>query len=144
VDLKRRARDYLAHLPPAISGCRGHDTTFMAACWLVRFGLGDRDAMVLLREFNQRCLPPWTEKELAHKLADARKIVGPTLPHPLGTAPAVRETWSLEPYHRWLAHLPNPKPTPASPLSEAPHINPMASAQESRSAFNLNHQPDLL
>ena len=92
MDLKRRARDYLAHLPPAVSGSGGHNATFLAACWLVRFGLGDRDAMALLREFNQRCLPPWTEKELAHKLADARKIVGPTLPHPVGSAPAINST----------------------------------------------------
>ncbi len=144
MDLKRRARDYLAQLPPAVSGCRGHDTTFMAACWLVRFGLGDADAMALLRDFNERCQPPWTEKELAHKLDDARKIVGPTLPRPLGAAPAVRETWSLEPFHRWLAHL---MPTPATSefLSSKPAgLESVASASDSGPATNPNHQPHLL
>lgn len=145
MDLKRRARDYLAQLPPAVSGCRGHDTTFMAACWLVRFGLGDRDAMALLREFNERCQPPWTDKELAHKLTDARKIVGPTLPRPAGTAPAIREDWSLEPYRtRWLAHVLAPPPASLSPSSEPPYPNCLASPQESGAASNPNHQPDLL
>lgn len=143
MDVKRRARDYLAQLPPAISGCRGHDTTFMAACWLVRFGLGNRDAMTLLREFNERCQPPWTEKELSHKLDDARKIVGPTLPHPVGTAPAIREDWSLEPYHRWLAHLLTTPASLGTPSETAP-ADSLASASESVSTSNPNHQPDLL
>ena len=145
MDLKRRARDYLAQLPPAVSGCRGHDTTFMAACWLVRFGLGDRDAMALLREFNERCQPPWTEKELAHKLEDARKTVGPTLPRAVGVAPAIREDWSLEPYRtRWLAHLPRPTQTSASPSPELPSPDFLASTQESGVASTPNHQPDLI
>src|ERR1700686_168491 len=70
-----RARAYLAKLPPAISGSGGHSATFRAACECVRFGLADLDAMACLREFNQRCRPLWTEKELAHKLADARRVV---------------------------------------------------------------------
>ena len=145
MDLKRRARDYLAQLPPAVSGCRGHDTTFTAACWLVRFGLRDRDAMALLREFNERCQPAWTENELVHKLTDARRIVGPTLPRAVGTAPAIREDWSLEPYRtRWLAHLLTSPPTSVSPSSEPPYPDCLASAQEAGAASNPNHQPDLL
>jgi hypothetical protein len=35
------------------------------------FALDDADALVLLREFNQRCLPPWTESELIHKIKSA-------------------------------------------------------------------------
>ena len=67
-----RARRYLLTLPPAVSGQRGHDTTFHAACVLVKgFGLDRETALGLLREFNQRCRPPWSEKELRHKVEDA-------------------------------------------------------------------------
>jgi hypothetical protein len=73
-----RARTALAHLPPAIAGSDGSGATFRAACLLVRFGLGDGDAMSLLREWNgTHCQPPWSERELAHKLSDARKVAVP-------------------------------------------------------------------
>jgi hypothetical protein len=101
--------------------------------------------MALLREFNERCQPPWTDKELAHKLTDARKVVGPTLPRPAGTASAIREDWSLEPYRtRWLAHLLTFPPTSVSPSSEAPHPDCLASAQQSGATSDPNHQPDLI
>lgn len=68
-----RARKYLESMPPAISGQRGHDQTFSAACALVHgFGLHDGDAFVLLSEYNQRCVPPWTERELNHKISSAK------------------------------------------------------------------------
>ena len=138
-----RARAYLAQLPPAISGQGGHNATFRAACWVVRFGLGDGDAMILLREFNQRCQPPWTEKELAHKLRDARKVVRPTLT-PLGSAtPAVRETWSLERY-RGRGTAFRPATTATTALSSAsPDTQPVACASGPGPATN-HHQPNLL
>lgn len=72
-----RAAKYLAKIPPAISGQRGHDRTFQAACVLVLgFGLSQQDALALLSEWNQGCEPPWTQKELEHKVSDADKIVG--------------------------------------------------------------------
>jgi putative DNA primase/helicase len=74
-DAMDRARRYLDKLPPAISGQGGHDATFHAACELFRFGLGDADAMALLREYNARCVPPWSDAELAHKMDDARAKV---------------------------------------------------------------------
>src|SRR6476469_5594880 len=71
------ARAHLAKLPPAISGAGGHPATFRAACWLIRFGLSDTDALDLLREWNRtHCQPPWTEKELKHKISDARRRAG--------------------------------------------------------------------
>ncbi len=69
------ARSYIEKLPPAISGQRGHDATFHAACTCFRFGLTDDQAWELLAEFNQRCQPPWSESELRHKLTDARTRV---------------------------------------------------------------------
>ena len=67
-----RARRYVAKCLPAISGQSGHNATFYVAAVLVHgFALGEADALVLLREFNQRCLPPWSEGELIHKIKSA-------------------------------------------------------------------------
>jgi hypothetical protein len=66
-----RARTYIAKMPGAISGAAGHDATFAVACKLVGFGLSPDEAWLLLLEYNQRCVPPWSEGELQHKLDDA-------------------------------------------------------------------------
>ncbi|HEV7924504.1 MAG TPA: hypothetical protein VGR14_04070 [Verrucomicrobiae bacterium] len=89
------ARAYLSKLPPAISGAGGHDATFRAACSLIRFGLADGDAMALLRQWNgTHCQPPWTEKELIHKLRDARRLAGRKA-RTITTKPAVRVVWKI-------------------------------------------------
>lgn len=67
---------YLAKLPPAVSGSGGHSATLRAACECVRFGLTDSEAMQALAEYNRRCSPPWSERELAHKVTSARKLAG--------------------------------------------------------------------
>ena len=68
-----RARAYLSKVPPAISGQRGHTQTFAAACAIVHgFALPEGEALKLLREYNNRCRPLWTEKELRHKIKSAR------------------------------------------------------------------------
>ena len=67
-----RARRYIAKCLPALSGQHGHDATFYVACVLVHgFALGEADALLLMREFNQRCSPPWSEAELIHKIKSA-------------------------------------------------------------------------
>jgi hypothetical protein len=72
LDVVERARKYLAKVPPAISGQGGHNQTIYAAGKLIRgFGLERAQAHGLLREWNQSCQPPWSEKELAHKIDDA-------------------------------------------------------------------------
>jgi hypothetical protein len=72
-----RARQYVARIPGAISGSGGHDATFHTVCVLVLgFGLSVDDAFPLLAEWNQTCAPPWSERELRHKLADADKQPG--------------------------------------------------------------------
>lgn len=72
-----RARKYVAKLPPAISGSNGHGATFHAACVLVLgFGLPETEALEILRDFNQRCQPQWSEKELLHKVQSAGKQSG--------------------------------------------------------------------
>ena len=79
LDLIERARRYLAKMPPAITGQHGHDQTFAVACTLVQgFGLSVDAAAPLFADYNARCSPPWSEHDLAHKLADADRAAPPT------------------------------------------------------------------
>jgi hypothetical protein len=66
-----QARNLVATLPAAGAGRRGHDATFKVAPTLVQLRLSEADAMPILREYSARCLPPWSEKELEHKLKSA-------------------------------------------------------------------------
>ena len=67
-----RAALWLAKVPPAVSGQNGHSTTYTAAVGLIHgFQLGYGDAMTLLSEWNLSCQPPWSDKDLAHKLREA-------------------------------------------------------------------------
>lgn len=72
-ELERRAVAYLAAMPPAISGQRGHDACYAAATAVVHgFGIPpDRAFELLLEHYNPGCEPPWSEKELRHKVEDA-------------------------------------------------------------------------
>jgi hypothetical protein len=73
-----RARKYIAKTEPAISGQNGSGAAFNVACKLVLgFGLSRDTALVLYREWNQTCKPPWSERELVHKIDDAAKQAGP-------------------------------------------------------------------
>lgn len=71
-----RAAAYLTKCDPAISGQRGHDKAFKAACKVgPGFDLPPEIALRLLREvFNPRCQPPWSEAELVHKVEDSYKV----------------------------------------------------------------------
>ncbi len=74
----RRARGYLACIEGAISGQGGHARTFRVACKLTHlpprgFGLTIAQAWPLFLEWNEQCEPPWSERELLHKLEDAMK-----------------------------------------------------------------------
>ena len=71
--VERRAPAYLRSMPPAISGNGGHAATYAAATAMVHgFGLNPDLALdLLLTHYNPRCQPPWTEKELRHKVQDA-------------------------------------------------------------------------
>lgn len=70
--LYEQAKSYLNAIPPAISGSGGHAQTLNAARALVwGFELPDHAAMELLEQWNQICKPPWSIKELEHKLREA-------------------------------------------------------------------------
>lgn len=73
-----RARAYLARADGAVSGQHGHNRTFNVACKLVNgFELPACDALYLMREWNQKCSPPWSDAELQHKIDDAAREPGP-------------------------------------------------------------------
>jgi hypothetical protein len=74
-----RAEKYLSKMEPSIAGQKGHDRLLMAAGAMVRgFDLSDSEAFELLdREFNPRCVPPWSAYEIDHKIFEARKAGKP-------------------------------------------------------------------
>jgi hypothetical protein len=98
-DLVKRARAYLAACEPAVSGAGGHQRAFAAARALVgwtRRGLSESDALALLEEYNRRCDPPWSQRELDHKWAEALKatdipdIEDRPAPQPVATVTPIR------------------------------------------------------
>lgn len=70
-----RASRYLARKDPSIAGSGGHQALFRAAVDLVRgFRLSEADALRLLtHEFNPRCRPPWSLRDLERKVHEATK-----------------------------------------------------------------------
>lgn len=74
-----RAAKYLDKMPIAIDGNGGSTVCFHVACVLVKgFGLSTDQAMDVIQAWNSRCDPPWSEKELLHKLQDAERAKGET------------------------------------------------------------------
>lgn len=73
-DAYARAMAYAARVPGAIEGAGGSVSTFTLAMTLVQgFALDEADALAILRQWNAKCVPPWTERELAHKVQSARR-----------------------------------------------------------------------
>ncbi len=69
-----RARSYLAKMPVAVSGQGGHTSAFKAICAAaVGFDLSEDEALAALADWNTDCQPPWSERELRHKIASARR-----------------------------------------------------------------------
>ena len=75
VAVPRSVATVIRDAPPAIAGDGGHNTTFAVACSLWR-SLGDRSAVwAALLEYNAtKCAPPWSERELRHKLDDTELV----------------------------------------------------------------------
>lgn len=64
-----RAEKYLNAMPPSISGQGGHNALLSAVNALLwGFVLDPEDARPLLYRFNERCQPPWSKKEIEHKI----------------------------------------------------------------------------
>jgi hypothetical protein len=61
-------------MEPAVSGAGGHRATYLVARKIVQdFQLSDDEAWSILVEYNSRCEPPWSERELRHKLEQAKR-----------------------------------------------------------------------
>lgn len=100
-NVEERARKYMAKMDPAISGQKGHDACWDVALVLCKgFSLSEDRAYSLLCEFNTRCVPPWTERELKHKIKGA-----------LG-ANKVPSGFLLERPTEWQTHKPAMPPVP--------------------------------
>lgn len=74
--IEDRAVAYLAKCEAAVSGQRGHDKAFKAACKVgPGFDLSEEVALrILLAHYNPRCEPQWSERELSHKIEEAYKV----------------------------------------------------------------------
>lgn len=73
----RLASQWLDQQPGAVSGQGGHRQTFKVAIRLVGgFRLDEEAAYDLLAAWSEaKCDPPWSERELRHKISDAAKAV---------------------------------------------------------------------
>lgn len=71
----RRASHYIGKMDGAVSGQGGHQQTWKVALILTRgFELSEGIALDLMaREYNHRCQPPWSEREMIHKIRGAAK-----------------------------------------------------------------------
>jgi hypothetical protein len=68
------AVEYLQSAPPAIAGEKGHTTLWLVAQTLVRsieLPLETSYALIA-KHYNGRCRPRWSEREIWHKLEEAR------------------------------------------------------------------------
>lgn len=73
-----KAAEALRKMQPAVQGQNGSRACFIAAVMLFRrFGLDASTAYDLMwREYNPRCIPPWSEAEMLHKVRDAARSAG--------------------------------------------------------------------
>jgi predicted P-loop ATPase len=135
-----RAQAYVDTMPEAISGSGGHDATFAVARKLVQdFGLNDSEAWTILVDYSARCRPPWSEKELQHKLDSAR--VAHTA-HPVEDRPPPERTYRPEPAARE-QRVPDEVPY-ADPGPEAPPPAPPAKPPSSSKPNEGNWRRHLL
>ncbi len=71
-DRVARAAAIVAEAAPAISGKGGHTATFVLAQRVVRGCILPTDvALEVMRPWNERCEPPWSDAELHHKIEEA-------------------------------------------------------------------------
>lgn len=76
---QERAIKYVQAVPPAISGQGGHNVTFTLATTLTHgFNLNESEAYDIMSDWNRSCQPPWTERELRHKIRSSIAT-----PHPM-------------------------------------------------------------
>ncbi len=72
----KRAKAYILSVPGVIDGNGGsHNATLRLAVHLVRgFALGELMGFKLMEEWSRKCVPPWSYKEILHKVQDADRV----------------------------------------------------------------------
>tara|TARA_B100000131_G_scaffold278395_1_gene282855 strand:- start:4383 stop:6623 length:2241 start_codon:yes stop_codon:yes gene_type:complete len=61
----KRAKAWLKKSRPAVENSGGNHHTYTVACQMVKdFGLNEVEAFEAMYEWNQSCVPPWSDKEL--------------------------------------------------------------------------------
>jgi hypothetical protein len=74
VDKVERAKAYADKMDPAYEGQSGDRRTFVACSVIARgFDLTEHEALEVLRPWNQRCVPPWSEYQLRTKIRRAMR-----------------------------------------------------------------------
>jgi hypothetical protein len=72
--ITEQARLRVKQMDGAISGSGGHNATFAVACMLIHgYALSQAEALPLMQEYNVRCQPAWSERELLYKLNSAER-----------------------------------------------------------------------
>ncbi|MDQ8206204.1 hypothetical protein QEH52_01690 [Coraliomargarita sp. SDUM461003] len=72
--MEERAAAYVAKMDGAVAKSGGHNQTFYVACVLMHgFRLTESAAMSIMREWNARCAPPWSEPDLVYKIQSAAR-----------------------------------------------------------------------
>lgn len=73
-----RVRRYMSRIEPAIEGSGGRTAAFKAALVPVKgFGLTPSEALPFMMEYNARCSPQFSEREVQRFLADAARSTKP-------------------------------------------------------------------
>lgn len=104
----KRFISYLATAPISIEGAGGDGTAYAIACVGKDYGLHpELTFTAMLREWNPRCIPPWTDHELRTKIRHAYLYAQ----EPLGSKDA--------------ACIFTDRTTPLTEVIEAPELNPM-------------------
>lgn len=73
-DAYPQAQRYLRGVPGSIQGNGGDNHAYVVACRLIKgFALQDDQAFELMAEWNLKCNPPWSDRELLDKIRHARR-----------------------------------------------------------------------
>lgn len=77
-ELIRRCRLYLEKEPPAVEGEDGSGRCYhVAGVCYGGFALNEEECLIAMQDWNLRCRPPWSEKELRHKIESVKAKNGP-------------------------------------------------------------------
>ena len=71
----RRAKGYLAKLPPSVEGSNGSSAMLYACSAMLRGFCLDRETAreLIADHYNARAVPPWSQREIEHKLDSAEQ-----------------------------------------------------------------------